>query len=328
MTGKVETRLVSFAELEARAESIQVLASLPPTLLHQLHPRMLLHALKPCTEVPENLRENVALFVVSGSLDTFQPEAQNAYMSLTAGNFCCASDLKDSNLGAKAGKTGLVILTLPQKIWLQALYERELDNNERIQKITASVIPLSATNWLPTNMRLTRYSSGSIIVRQGDPVEQLMWVERGSCAVLVCFRADSHVSKETLPGCHLAGPLVRSVSSLNAGDSLGGLVHVVPEAFSLLIDSRALKTSISSHLSIKDVQWQKQNWQWNVCVPTGGEVYVLSVPFMSSKRAPASVAAAFGARAKLEASWWIKQLKWATVADALDATLLIPNVAG
>jgi len=35
----------------------------------------------------------------------------------------------------------------------------------------------------------------SIIVRQGDPVEQLMWVERGSCAVLVCFRADSHVSK-------------------------------------------------------------------------------------------------------------------------------------
>ena len=151
----------------------------------------------------------MALFIVSGSLDTRQPEHAQVYMSLTAGEFCCSSDLKDANLSAIAGSCGVVMLALPEKLWRTALYERDLDSQERIKKLSAMVSPSvpQGSQWLPANLRLQRFKGGSVIVRQGDPVESMMWVERGLCVSVVCFRGDKHVSHDTLPGCPSTGKL-------------------------------------------------------------------------------------------------------------------------
>jgi hypothetical protein len=167
----VETRLLSFAELEARAEHITALASLSVQQLQQLHPRILLHSLPAHAEFPENLRERVVIFMVSGSLDTFSPEGKptEVFLSLKAGDFCSASDLLDSNLGAKAGSDGLVILTLPDRLWHSALHERERDSAQRLLSLSDEVFPatpsaphahISHAKWLPTSMRLERFKGG------------------------------------------------------------------------------------------------------------------------------------------------------------------------
>jgi len=60
---------------------------------------------------------------------------------------------------------------------------------------------------------------------------------------------------------------------------------------------------------------RKECWQWSVCVPEDGEAYILSAPLSLFRYAPPAAAASLRARAKLEATWWIKQLKRASVSD-------------
>jgi hypothetical protein len=322
-------------ELEARTEQISALASLPQALLEQLHTRMLIHTLEARANLPEALSTSMALFVSSGSLDLVmhaeeQCDKQRIHMSLVRGDSCCASDLQVSNLSAKAGEHGVVLLTVPETQWSAALHERQLDDHHRMRRLGAAILPLLSItdNRPPTNLRLNLFKGGSVIVRQGDPVTHLMWVERGSCVAVICFRGDKHVAEDTLPG-HSTQPLVRAVASLNAQDALGALVHVVPEAMTLVRDSRTLRTSITPIVSASGTAMQtlqilpgsqselkrKECWQWSVCVPEDGEAYILSAPLSLFRYAPPAAAASFRARAKLEATWWIKQLKRASVSD-------------
>ena len=322
-------------ELEARAEQIPALASLPQALLEQLHAGMLMHTLEACANLPEALSEHACIFVSSGSIDIVmhveeQCDKQRVHVSLVRGDSCCASDLRVSNLSAKAGEHGVVLLTVPETLWSAALHDRQLDNHQRLRRLSAAILPLLAItgDCPPTNLRLNRFKGGSVIVRQGDPVTHLMWVERGSCVAVICFRGDKHVAEDTLPG-HSTQPLVRAVASLNAQDALGALVHVVPEAMTLVRDSRTLRTSITPIVSASGTAMQtlqilpgsqselkrKECWQWSVCVPEDGEAYILSAPLSLFRYAPPAAAASFRARAKLEATWWIKQLKRASVSD-------------
>ena len=64
----VETRPISLAEMEVRSEIIPALSSLPPSTLRQLQPAAMLHSLQADTFLPERLRKNMMLFVVSGAL--------------------------------------------------------------------------------------------------------------------------------------------------------------------------------------------------------------------------------------------------------------------
>jgi hypothetical protein len=328
---QVETPL-SFAELEAHAEHIHALAELPPTEMKHFQDHMLLHTMRSNAQVPQSLQDHKTMFVISGSLDILQErdEGTSVYMSLGAGNFCSSSDLQDLNLGAKVGGNGLVMLALPENIWRTALCERQRDRSERIRRFCAS-LPFSnfddAKCW--PSARLEYYKGGSKIVHQGDPVRNLMWVEMGSCLAVVCSRGDTHVSSSSAPGVVPSHPLLCPLSTLDAGDGLGSLVHAIPDAFSLLLDSRTLRdtakkmkdavtpidtTCSSATEDMTQVSWTpSQQWQWSVHVPYGQEAYIFSIPLKSCRHIVFQKDLI--SQAKLEARWWIKHLKSASVSQ-------------
>ena len=68
---QVETRQLSFWELEAHAEHIHALAQLPLTELKHLQAHMLLHKIRSNEQVPESFRDHTTMFVISGSLEIF-----------------------------------------------------------------------------------------------------------------------------------------------------------------------------------------------------------------------------------------------------------------
>ena len=69
---QVETRPLSFVELEAHAEHIHALAELPPTEMKHLQDHMLLHTMRSNAQVPQSLQDHKTMFVISGSLDILQ----------------------------------------------------------------------------------------------------------------------------------------------------------------------------------------------------------------------------------------------------------------
>jgi hypothetical protein len=330
---QVETRQLSLAELEAHAEHIHALAELPLTELKHFQVHMLMISMRSNAHVPQSLRDHTTWFVISGSLEILQERDERTsdertYKSVGPGNHCSSSDLQDLNLWANVGGNGLVMLALPENIWRTALFERQRDRSERIRRFCTS-LPFSnfddAKSCPGQSARLEYYKSGSKIVHQGDPVRNLMWVETGSCLAVVCLRGDTHVSSS------------KFLSTLDAGDGLGSLVHAIPDAFSLLLDSRTLRASVknmrdaftpinttcsitgmSSSRATEDmtsqVSWTpSQEWQWSVHVPYGQEAYILSIPLNSCRHVVFHKALI--SKAKLEARWWIKQLKSASVSQ-------------
>lgn len=109
---------------------------------------------------------------------------------------------------------------------------------ETAQNACPDVIPLEVSN-AGLIVRLENYKGGSTIVQQGDPLDQLMWVQSGSATSFISF-GETHVSSHTIPGVpHSAGiaPItanalhlrvpgvrrnhgnIRIVAHLTAGDS-------------------------------------------------------------------------------------------------------------
>ena len=151
----------------------------------------------------------------------------------------------------------------------------------RIRRLIAAVLPCDA-GWQPTNTRMQYYRGGSVIVRQGDPVESLSWLERGCLSCITCFRGD-HVSQDTKPGQHGAAPLLRSVAWLRAGDSLGAMAHSHPDAFDVLRECTALRTCLTpAKAGAGGVA--RVLWRWSVCVPQGHEAWVMSCALSRSVR--------------------------------------------
>ena len=122
----VETRPLSLAEMEIRSEIIPALSSLPQPTLRQLQPAAMLHSLQADTFLPERLRKNMMLFVVSGALHVLLP-TDKVFQSLATGASCSTADFEEMQLNARASDDGCVLITIKKSTFRSAMLERDAD---------------------------------------------------------------------------------------------------------------------------------------------------------------------------------------------------------